>query len=154
MICPNCKTEFTGAFCPGCGARAEESLKKQNIRIRKEYKTVVYLCLLWFVDVLFLGIADFYAGYIKMGLFKTVLSIIGFVLAIALQQFGFFALPAISLLISFFEMTRAPSKMYMLENGSGIVLVHQLDLIYDRPGTDNLLRSQYGCTVSCRSRLG
>ncbi len=146
MNCPKCRTEFTGTFCPNCGTRVENA-KNQKIRLRKNYNGTVYVILSILIDGFLLGIADFYAGYIKMGLVKCGLTIIGITLLIVTGSFVFGAFACVSVLISVFEMLNVVKKGYVLENGEGVALVRPLDLIYDRVGTDNMLISRFGQTI-------
>lgn len=147
MICPKCRTKFTGTLCPNCGTRVEDA-KNQKVRLRKNYNGTVYVILSIFLDGFMLGIADFYAGYIKMGFVKCGLTLIGILLLIVTGSFFFGALACVSVLISVFEMLNVVKKGYVLEDGEGVALVRPLDLIYDRVGTDNMLISRFGQTIS------
>lgn len=153
MTCPKCgKTiEAGAAFCTGCGERMEAVTKPEGTRVRKQYKTSVYIILDLFAYGLIFGVNDFYAGFYKMGLFRLISSLAGFVLGMATSSLALFFLPGISILIGFIELFGALGKAQMLENGQ-VVFIKPIDIIYDREGTDNYLKSQYGCGLRIKPR--
>lgn len=144
MICPNCQTNLNSddKFCPVCGERIEGIIRQQDGKPRKEYNTTVYILLDLFGGGLLFGINDMYAGYIKAGLLRLLSTVIGFSLAITTSNLIFMFFPGVSALIGFIELFGAAEKAYAHENG--VMFIRPLDLIYDRKGTEILVKLKYG----------
>lgn len=152
MICSKCKTNLEpgSAFCPVCGERTENSLQQKGNRVRKEYNTAAYILLDLFGGGLLFGINDFYAGYIKIGLIRFLSTVIGFALGLSTSNLMFLFFPGISCLVGFIELFGVMEKAYAHKNGA--MFIRPLDLIYDRKGTENLVRIKYGCELPIKMR--
>lgn len=156
MICPKCGANIddNAAFCPNCGALcsffgegADGTVPKVKLRTIKDYDPTIFT-ILWFVaGGMFLGTNDFYAGFIKMGLFRLISTIGGFILGIATMSLGFLFFPGISFAIGFWELTSCwNAHSYRLENGDSVPL-SVLDMTYDREGVNNLMIKTHGAGI-------
>lgn len=152
MVCPKCgnMVEDGAPFCASCGERVDNTIIPKDVRVRKQYKTSIYVILDLLAYGFLFGTNDFYAGFYKMGLFRLISTIVGFVLA-GTVNLWFFFLPAISLIIGLFELYEVFDKAHMLENGK-VAFVKPLDEIYDWEGTNNYLKLNYGCGLPEKKR--
>ena len=154
MLCKKCGTELlpNAEFCLNCGERMEAHFADDGIKPRKEYSTGVYFVLSWFLGALMLGFNDFYAGYIKMGIYRTAATVLGFVFLVLSGFIGMagvvlaIALIGSSVLIGVWELIMLPKFAYKLENGD-VVFVRNLDKYMDRKGVEKALILKYGCSV-------
>ena len=159
MYCNNCGTmmEDHQPYCPKCGERMD-GRKRGNgkVKPRRKYNTIVFVVISWFIGGLIIGINDFYAGYNKMGLFRTLGPIAGIAILAGganMSSPGLAAIGAIPLIASFFigvwELFMLGDKAYMLENGNAI-LIRALDVVLDRKGVNQMLMNTYGCGLADR----
>lgn len=153
MVCPKCGAalEQGAAFCTACGERTEEVFAPKGVKMRKQYKSSVYILLDFLAYGFLLGTNDFYAGFYKMGLFRLICSVVGFTLGLMTSNLYFVILPGVSALIGFLEVYGAVGKEYMLKDGRKIFL-NAVDVIYDPIGTDNYLKMQFGCGLVVKER--
>ena len=154
MICRKCGAEIQAGtdFCMNCGERQENCYIEDGVKPRKEYNTAVFVVLSWFLCGFTFGINDFYAGFIKMGIYRTVAPIIGIVIMVLGANAGAFALIlgllliGSCMLIGVWELFMLPKYAYMLENGDA-VFIRNLDKILDKKGVEKRLMMEYGCSV-------
>lgn len=130
MVCPKCGTgiEQGATFCTNCGERLEQTVNLQNKRIRKQYKTAIYVILDIAVDAFIWGINDLYAGFYKIGLYRLISSVLGFVLGLSTSNLAFLFFPGLSALIGLLELFGVVGKQYTLEDGRRIYL-HSIDVL-------------------------
>lgn len=156
MFCKKCGAKIApnDEFCMNCGERMDSRLSGDGIKPRKDYKTGVFILLsLWLGGIAF-GFSEFYAGFIKLGLFKMCASVTGIIMAVCSAGDGrpgamaFFGIGLIGMcvLIGLWEIVQLMPQAYMLENGD-IVKIRNLDRILDRKGVEKALILKYGCTV-------
>lgn len=155
MICRKCGAEIQAGtdFCMNCGERQENRYIEDGVKPRKEYNTAVFVVLSWFLGGMVFGFNDFYAGFIKMGIYRTVTPIIGIIILI-LSSNGVAAGAILGLIligscmiIGFWELFMLPKFAYTLADGSGLVLIRSLDKILDKKGVEKRLMMEYGCSV-------
>lgn len=152
MICPKCHNNLEpGAkFCTICGERLDTVIQQGKVKPRKEYNTTAYILLDLFAGGLYLGINDFYAGYITAGLIRLLSSVIGFTLVMTTSNLFFFFFLGLSVLMGFIELFLVHDKAYATNRGT--VFIRPLDMLYDRKGTELLLKTKYGYEFSPKVR--
>ncbi len=156
MFCKKCGAEVApnDEFCMNCGERMDNRLSDDGVKPRKDYKTGLFVVIsIWLGGIAF-GFSEFYAGFIKLGLFKMGASILGIIMAVSSAGDGtpgamaFLGLGLIGMcvLIGVWELLQLMPRAYMLENGE-IVKIRNLDKILDRKGVEKALMLEYGCSV-------
>lgn len=163
MFCNKCGTQFddTQTFCPNCGERMEAQKKaagKGGVKPRRQYNTAVFVVISWFLGGLIIGINDFYAGFNKMGAFRTLGPVAGIALFALGANMGMpllYVIGAIPLVVSFFigiwELFQLSEVGVMLENGQS-AMFRAIDLKLDFEGVSQYCINTYGSALARKKR--